>query len=215
MITAKQASDSILQQAQGVNVIPVIVLDDVAAASDLAKILVEAGMPILEVTLRTPNALKVIEAMAKVEGSILAAGTVMNKTNVLDAMSAGAEFLVSPGYTETLHQAASEADMPLLPGVATASEIMQLSEIGFSFLKFFPAGINGGVPALKSLGGPIQNVSFCPTGGVNADNMVDYLALKNVACVGGSWMVKQADVSARNWTKIKQQSLDIKSSLVK
>jgi len=103
--------------------------------------------------------------------------------------------------------------MPLLPGVATASEIMQLSEIGFSFLKFFPAGINGGVKALKSLGGPIQNVSFCPTGGVNADNMSDYLALNNVACVGGSWMVKQSDVSERNWSKIKQQSEAIKESL--
>jgi len=178
MITAKQASESILKQAQDVNVIPVIVLDDVTAASDLAKILVDAGMPILEVTLRTPNALKVIEAMAKVDGSILAAGTVMNKANVLDAKSAGAEFLVSPGYTESLYQASSEADMPLLPGVATASEIMQLSEKGFSFLKFFPAGINGGVKALKSLGGPIQDVSFCPTGGVNADNMSDYLALR-------------------------------------
>jgi len=193
MITAKQASESILKQAQDVNVIPVIVLDDVTAASDLAKILVDAGMPILEVTLRTPNALKVIEAMAKVDGSILAAGTVMNKANVLDAKSAGAEFLVSPGYTESLYQASSEADMPLLPGVATASEIMQLSEKGFSFLKFFPAGINGGVKALKSLGGPIQDVSFCPTGGVNADNMSDYLALNNVACVGGSWMVKQSE----------------------
>lgn len=213
MITAKQASESILKQAQDVNVIPVIVLDDVTAASDLAKILVDAGMPILEVTLRTPNALKVIEAMAKVDGSILAAGTVMNKANVLDAKSAGAEFLVSPGYTESLYQASSEADMPLLPGVATASEIMQLSEKGFSFLKFFPAGINGGVKALKSLGGPIQDVSFCPTGGVNADNMSDYLALNNVACVGGSWMVKQSDVSERNWSKIKQQSEAIKDFL--
>jgi len=213
MITPKQASEYILQKAQGVSVIPVIVLDDVAVAADLAKILVEAGMPILEVTLRTPNALKVIEAMAKVDGAILAAGTVLDKANVEDSKSVGAEFLVSPGYTESLSQASSEADMPLLPGVATASEIMSLSEKGFSFLKFFPAGINGGVAALKALGAPIQNVSFCPTGGVNVDNMKDYLALKNVACVGGSWMVNQADVAERNWSKIRQQSENIKEIL--
>ena len=206
MITAQQASESILKQAQGVNVIPVIVLDDVSVAVDLAARLVEAGMPILEVTLRTPNALKVIEAMAKVDGSILAAGTVLNKQNVLDAKSAGAEFLVSPGFTESLFQASSEAEVPLLPGVATASEVMSLAELGFSFLKFFPAAINGGVPALKSLGSPIPQVSFCPTGGVSADNMSDYLALNNVVCVGGSWMVSQSDVAGRNWDKIKQHT---------
>jgi len=211
MITAKQSSESIFKYSEGVNVVPVIVLDDVAVATDLAKILVDAGMPILEVTLRTPNALKVIEAMAKVDGAILASGTVLDESHVNDSKSAGAKFLVSPGYTEALHEASSAADMPLLPGTATASEIMKLSEKGFSFLKFFPAGVNGGVPALKSFASPLPQVSFCPTGGVNEENMSEYLSVKNVECVGGSWLVTQADIADRNWSAIKARAEKVKA----
>ncbi len=209
MITAKQASESIMSLADGVSVIPVIVMDDVSIAVDLAETLVGAGLPILEVTLRTPNALRVIEAMAKVDGAIVAAGTVLNSSHVLDAKSAGAEFLVSPGYTPGLFKAAADASMPLLPGVATASEVMVLAEVGFSFLKFFPASINGGVPALKALGSPLPQVSFCPTGGVNTENMHDYLALNNVACVGGSWMVTQKDLQEKNWSSIRQKATSL------
>lgn len=211
MISAKQASETILNLANGISVIPVIVMDDVSKATDLAKTLVDAGLPILEVTLRTPNALRVIEAMANVDGAIVAAGTVLTKSHVLDVKSAGAEFLVSPGYTPALFAAASEADIPLLPGVATASEVMVLAELGFSFLKFFPASINGGVPALKALGSPLPQVSFCPTGGVNTDNMRDYLSLDNVECVGGSWMVTQEDLMVGDWSSIRRKALDLKT----
>ncbi|MGH1539091.1 MAG: bifunctional 4-hydroxy-2-oxoglutarate aldolase/2-dehydro-3-deoxy-phosphogluconate aldolase [Arenicella sp.] len=210
MITAKQASEFILNDLTGVSVIPVLVVDDYTLAADLAKILVDAGLPILEVTLRTPNALRVIEEMAKVDGAIVAAGTVLNESHVQDAKSAGARFLVSPGYTASLFSTASQADMPLLPGVATASEVMSAADVGFSLVKFFPAQINGGVPALKALGGPLPEMRFCPTGGVNMTNMNEYLALKNVACVGGSWMVTDEDLLTRNWRNIADKANALK-----
>ena len=207
MITAQQASSFILNKLNGVNVIPVLILDDPSIAGDLAKTLVDAGLPILEVTLRTPNALHVIEEMAKVDGAIVAAGTVLNADHVQQTKSAGAEFLVSPGCTATLFNAASQADMPLLPGVATPFEVMNAIELGFSFLKFFPAAINGGVPALKALGAPFQGIHFCPTGGISQDNMHDYLALNNVICVGGSWVVTDKDVTEKNWQGITEKAL--------
>ena len=210
MITAKQASAIILQYIAPIDVIPVLVLDDPKIAADLAKVLVDAGLPILEVTLRTPNALKVIESMAAVDGAIVAAGTVLNASQVQDVQSAGAKFIVSPGYTEQLATAASAADLPLLPGAATASEVMQMMELGFSMLKFFPAETNGGVSALKSIGAPMPQVSFCPTGGVNITNMEDYLSLDNVACVGGSWLATQHELLQRDWQSIRQKAEALK-----
>ncbi|MGH1543556.1 MAG: bifunctional 4-hydroxy-2-oxoglutarate aldolase/2-dehydro-3-deoxy-phosphogluconate aldolase [Arenicella sp.] len=206
MITAQQASTRILQHIEQIDVIPVLVLDDPAVAVDLAKVLVDAGLPVLEVTLRTSNALHVIEKMASVEGAVVAAGTVLNESHVLQAKQAGASFAVSPGYTGSLWTAASQADLPLLPGAATASEMMSLMEIGFSMLKFFPAETNGGIAALKSLGGPLPQMSFCPTGGVNTKNMGGYLELSNVACVGGSWLVTEQDVAQKDWRSIAQKA---------
>ncbi|NKB77778.1 MAG: bifunctional 4-hydroxy-2-oxoglutarate aldolase/2-dehydro-3-deoxy-phosphogluconate aldolase [Gammaproteobacteria bacterium] len=188
-MTPKQASTTILEIVSKIDVIPVIATDDVLASVDLAKSLVDAEMPVIEVTLRTPNALKVIEKMASVNGAIVAAGTVLDEAQLVACKEAGASFAVSPGSTQSLVVASQRHSMPLLPGAATASEIMFLSEKGFHFLKFFPAEINGGAAALKALGAPLPHVSFCPTGGVNASNIADYLALTNVACVGGSWMI--------------------------
>jgi 2-dehydro-3-deoxyphosphogluconate aldolase/(4S)-4-hydroxy-2-oxoglutarate aldolase len=180
----------------------VLVIDDVNIAADLARTLVDAGMPVLEVTLRTPNALQVIEAMAKVDGAIVAAGTVLNEKHISQCNSAGAQFLVSPGHTDALIQCAGTEDMPLLPGAVTASEIMRLSDAGFHLLKFFPAAISGGVNALKAFSAPLPHVQFCPTGGVSEQNMGDYLSLPNVPVVGGSWMVTQQDLHDKNWKMI-------------
>lgn len=206
MITPAQSSNTILKLIDStitnIKVIPVLIIDNADHAIDLAKTLVDAGLPILEVTLRTPAALNAIENMASVEGAIVAAGTVLTKQHIDDCKSAGAEFLVSPGYTQTLGQAAADADMPLLPGAATASEMMALSEKGFRFLKFYPAAINGGVAALKAFASPLPQLTFCPTGGVSAGNLEDYLALPNVACAGGSWLVTADDLKNRNWKGI-------------
>jgi len=210
MITATQASEVILQYTKQVDVIPVLVVDDESLAVDLAKVLVDEGFPVLEVTLRTPNALRVIEKMASVEGAVIAAGTVLDASHVASAKSAGADFIVSPGYTEVLSMAAMRADLPLLPGAATASETMQMMELGFTLLKFFPAETNGGIPALKSLAGPLPQVSFCPTGGINTQNVDDYLALPNVACVGGSWLVTQQDLEQKDWKSIADKAQALK-----
>ncbi len=205
MITAQQSSKKIIEYVKTVDVIPVLVVDEPAVAVDLAKVLVDVGLPVLEVTLRTPKALQVIEKMATVDGAIIAAGTVLNPSHVIDARSAGADFIVSPGYTDVLSLSALQADMPLLPGAATATEIMQMTALGFSMLKFFPAETNGGVPALKSFSGPLPDVSFCPTGGVNRQNLKEYLALANVRCVGGSWLVNQRDLQRRDWESIRRK----------
>lgn len=211
MITPKQASDFILTRCQNAHVIPVLVIDDTSIAQDLAKVFVDAGMPILEVTLRTTNALSVLEKMASVEGSTVGSGTVFNERQVLDSQSAGAEFIVSPGCTDTLVSAACDVDMPLLPGATTASEMMQLSEKGFSMLKFFPAEVNGGIPALRALSSPLPHLQFCPTGGVNAKNVTNYLSLPNVPVVGGSWLINEKDLADRNWKKIMEEARQVKA----
>ena len=204
MITPAQSSKTILDLIANTKVIPVLTIDDVNSAAELAKVLVNAGLPILEVTLRTPAALQAMEKMANVDGAIIAAGTVLNAQHVADCKSAGAECLVSPGYTAGLIAAATNADMPLLPGAATAAEMMFLSEQGFNFLKFFPAGINGGIAALKAFSSPLSQISFCPTGGVSAENLPDYLALSNVVCAGGSWLVTADDLKNKDWKNIGQ-----------
>lgn len=202
MLTPKQSSNFVLHKTTGTTVIPVLVVDDVTIAADLARVLVDAGVSVLEVTLRTPNALAVIEAMAKVDGAVIAAGTVLNEQHVHQCQSAGAQFIVSPGYTDTLIRCAETLGMPLLPGAATASEIMHLSDLGFHLLKYFPAEINGGVAALNALASPFPHVQFCPTGGVNENNVADYLSLPNVPVVGGSWVVSQKDLRDKNWKLI-------------
>ncbi len=170
-------------------VIPVLVLDRVEDAVPVAEALVAGGLRVLEVTLRTPAALDIIQAMAKVPGAIVGAGTVLNPAALDQAVAVGARFAVSPGLTEALAQAAARAPIPLLPGVATASEVMRALDHGFTRLKFFPAMAAGGVPALKALASVFGAVRFCPTGGITPDNAPDWLGLPQVACVGGSWLV--------------------------
>jgi 2-dehydro-3-deoxyphosphogluconate aldolase/(4S)-4-hydroxy-2-oxoglutarate aldolase len=183
-------------------VIPVLVLDDVATARPLAEALVAGGLPVLEVTLRTSVALEVISEMAKVEGGVVGAGTLLTPQDVKNAVNAGATFGVSPGATDTLLDACEAADLPLLPGAATSSEVMRLLERGYRVQKFFPAEANGGAPALKAIGAPLPQVKFCPTGGVSPTNAPTYLSLSNTLCVGGSWVAPKDLIAAKDWSAI-------------
>ena len=192
-------------------VIPVLVVADAAKAGGLATALVAGGLPVLEVTLRTPSALEVIREMAKVPGGHVGAGTVLTADDVKRAKDAGASFAVSPGATERLVRACEDAELPLLPGSATASEVMRAMEWGYSMLKFFPAEAAGGAKMLKSLGGPLPQVSFCPTGGVSPANARDYLSLANVICVGGSWVSPDAEVAAGNWAAIEARAREARA----
>jgi 2-dehydro-3-deoxyphosphogluconate aldolase/(4S)-4-hydroxy-2-oxoglutarate aldolase len=178
--------DSIMQAAP---VIPVLVIERVEEALPIARALVAGGLPVLEVTLRTPAALDAIRAMRDVEGAIVGAGTVLNPRQLEAVAEAGAQFAVSPGLTETLGTAAADSPIPLLPGIATASDVMRALDLGFSRLKFFPAMSSGGLPALKGLSAVFGSVRFCPTGGITLENAPEWLALPAVACVGGSWLV--------------------------
>lgn len=190
-------------------VIPVLTIDDVAHAVPLARALVTGGLPAIEITLRTKPALAAIEAVAReVEGAIVGAGTVLNREQLRDAQRAGATFAVSPGATPALLEAADVADMGLLPGVATASEAMVAQEAGYRFLKFFPAEASGGIHFLKSIYGPLPDLRFCPTGGIDAAKARDYLALPNVLCVGGSWVVPMASVKAGDFAMITHLARD-------
>ncbi|HMO77212.1 MAG TPA: bifunctional 4-hydroxy-2-oxoglutarate aldolase/2-dehydro-3-deoxy-phosphogluconate aldolase [Sphingopyxis sp.] len=170
-------------------VIPVIVIDRVEDAVPLAEALVAGGLPVLEVTLRTPAALDAMKAMKQVPGAVVGAGTVLNARMLADAINAGAEFLVSPGLTSDLGDAAVASGIPFLPGVANAGDIMRGLDIGLYSFKFFPAATSGGIPALKALAAPFGGVNFCPTGGVTAASAPEWLALDPVLCVGGSWVV--------------------------
>ena len=169
-------------------VIPVIVVDDVAHAVPLARALVAGGLPALEVTLRTDAALDAIAAMKEVPGAIVGAGTVTNPDDLDKAINAGAEFVVSPGLTEPLARAAIEQDVPFLPGIANAGDIMRGLDLGLQQFKFFPAMAAGGLPALKALAAPFHQCKFCPTGGIGPSNAAEWLAFDPVLCVGGSWV---------------------------
>jgi 2-dehydro-3-deoxyphosphogluconate aldolase/(4S)-4-hydroxy-2-oxoglutarate aldolase len=183
------AIDRIMRTAP---VIPVLVVDDVAAARPLAAALVRGGLPVIEVTLRTPSALAVLQAMNDVPGAIVGAGTVLNERQLDDALESGAKFVVSPGLTESLGRAAMDRGTAFLPGVANAGDIMRGLDLGFDRFKFFPAMAAGGLPALKALAGPFGNVRFCPTGGISLDTAPEWLAHASVLCVGGSWIADPA-----------------------
>lgn len=204
MITPQDASQKARALCEMAPVIPVLVVDDAAQAKGLATALVAGGLPVLEVTLRTPAALDVIREMAQVEGGVVGAGTLLTPKDVQNAVDAGAKFGVSPGATDTILSACEEAGLPLLPGAATSSEVMRLLERGYTVQKFFPAEANGGAPALKAIGAPIPQVSFCPTGGVSMKNVNDYLSLSNVLCCGGSWVAPAGKVKAGDWAAIEQ-----------
>jgi len=192
-----------LQVMQDAPVIPVIVLHDVAHAVPMARALVAGGIRMLEVTLRTPQALACMEAIARdVPEAVLGAGTVRSRSDAQAALNAGARFAVSPGYTSALGQACRDLGLPLLPGVATGSEIMQAQADGFGQLKFFPALQAGGLAMLKAWSGPFFDVDFCPTGGLTPENAPQFLALPNVRCVGGSWLVPADALAAVDWARI-------------
>ena len=188
---------------QDAPVIPVIVLQDTAHAVPLARALVAGGIRMLEVTLRTPVALACIEAIAKeVPDAVVGAGTVRSAADAQAAAMAGARFAVSPGYTRAVGKACHDLELALLPGVATGSEIMLAQEDGYTALKFFPAMQAGGPPLLKAWHGPFNDVRFCPTGGVTVQNAREFLALANVACVGGSWIAPADAMASGDWSRI-------------
>ncbi|MGC5342727.1 bifunctional 4-hydroxy-2-oxoglutarate aldolase/2-dehydro-3-deoxy-phosphogluconate aldolase [Streptomyces sp. DT24] len=186
-------------------VVPVVVLDDAADAVPLARALVAGGLPAIEVTLRTAAALDAIRAVsAEVPDAVVGAGTVISVRNVSDTVTAGARFLVSPGWTDALLDAMKASGLPFLPGVSTTSEVVALLERGVSEMKFFPAEAAGGTAYLKALSAPLPQARFCPTGGITLTSAPAYLALPNVGCVGGSWMVPADAVAAGDWARVER-----------
>ena len=174
-------------------VIPVLVIDDASTARPMAEALVAGGLRVLEVTLRTEAALGAIEEMKKVPGAIVGAGTVLDARGLERSLAAGAEFIVSPGLTESLGKAALHQQVPFLPGIANAGDIMRGLDMGLTHFKFFPAEASGGIKALKALSGPFGQIRFCPTGGITESTASDWLALEQVLCVGGSWLVPKGE----------------------
>ncbi len=195
--------DKIIEILQISPIVPVVVIENIKDAVPLAQSLIEGGIPIIEVTLRSSCALEAIELIAKnVPKMRVGAGTILNPTQLEQAQNRGAEFLISPGLTIKLLEHAKKKDMPLIPGVSSSSEVMQALELGYSALKFFPAEYCGGVKLLNAFNGPFKGVKFCPTGGISADNMRSYLNLENVLCVGGSWLTPKDLIQNKEWDKI-------------
>lgn len=186
-------------------VVPVLVVQDVEKAVPLAKALMKGGIKVLEVTLRTPAALDVIRVIAQeVPDALIGAGTVTNAQQLKEVTEAGAKFAISPGMTADLLQAGRDAEIPLIPGISSTSDLMKGKDAGYNFLKFFPAEASGGVKAIKSISGPFPDVVFCPTGGIGPGNYKEYLALKNVNCVGGSWVAPDDAIDSGDWDRITQ-----------
>ncbi|NPS34591.1 bifunctional 4-hydroxy-2-oxoglutarate aldolase/2-dehydro-3-deoxy-phosphogluconate aldolase [Helicobacter pylori] len=195
--------DKIIEVLQISPIIPVVVIENIKDAVPLAQSLVEGGIQIIEVTLRSGCALEAIELIAKnVPKMRVGAGTILNPTQLEQAQNRGAEFLISPGLTIKLLEHAKKKDMPLIPGVSSSSEVMQALELGYNALKFFPAEYCGGVKLLNAFNGPFKGVKFCPTGGISIDNMHSYLNLENVLCVGGSWLTPKNLIQNKEWDKI-------------
>lgn len=207
-VTPEDASRRMREICARAPIVPVLVIHDAAHARPLAEALIAGGLPVLEVTLRTPAALEAIGIMAGVPGGIVGAGTLVSAADVRAARGAGASFGVSPGATDALLDACETEGLPLLPGAATASEAMTLLARGYDMLKFFPAGAAGGAPALKAIGGPLPQIAFCPTGGVSADNAQSYLALPNVPCAGGSWVAPPGLMARGDWAGIEALARD-------
>lgn len=184
-------------------IVPVLVINELEQALPIAESLVEAGIKVLEVTLRTPIALEAISTIAKhIPEAIVGSGTVTNREMLQKSYDAGARFAISPGLTKDLLKAGNESDIALVPGISSSSELMDAIDYGYDHLKFFPAEASGGVKAIQSIGGPFPDIKFCPTGGINLNNVNDYLALNNVACCGGSWLVTDNIVKEQNWQQI-------------
>lgn len=200
-ITKQQISPDLLF-SQG-PIVPVLVIDDVDHALPIAESLLEAGINVLEVTLRTPAALDVINKISEnLPEAIVGSGTVTNKNLLQQSYDAGAKFAISPGLTTELLNAANEKQVTLIPGISSISEMMMAIDLGYHYLKFFPAEASGGVNSIKSIAGPFPDVKFCPTGGINMQNINNYLALPNVMCCGGSWLVPNSVVEQKSWKEI-------------
>jgi 2-dehydro-3-deoxyphosphogluconate aldolase/(4S)-4-hydroxy-2-oxoglutarate aldolase len=193
-------------------IVPVLVIKDVKDALPIAEALLAADIKVLEVTLRTPAALEVISTIAKhLPEAVIGAGTVTNRELLQQSYDAGAKFAISPGLTKDVLQAGKEGNLALIPGISSISELMDGIDSGYDHLKFFPAEASGGVKALQSIGGPFPDIKFCPTGGININNIRDYLALSNVACCGGSWLVSDEIIQQANWqeiTRLAKQALE-------
>ena len=188
-------------------VIPVVTIEDARRSIDLAQALVRAGLPVVEVTLRTPAALDAIAAIAKaVPDAVVAAGTVVRASQIAEVVDAGAKLIVTPGTPPALAEALAAAPIPAMPGCSSATEAMALAELGFEVLKFFPAEASGGAAWLKAIGGPLPHLKFCPTGGLNLKNAPDYLALPNVPCIGGTWMVPHRAIADGDFATIERLS---------
>ncbi len=207
-MTAKDACARTREICGLAQIVPVLVVKDAGAARPLAEALVAGGLPALEVTLRTPAALEAIRAMAEVPGGVVGAGTLVTPEDVRNAKAAGARFGVSPGATDALVAACEAEGLPLLAGAATATEAMEMLARGYDVLKFFPAEASGGAAALKAIGAPLPQISFCPTGGVSPENARDYLALPNVLCAGGSWVAPADKVASGDWAGIEALARD-------
>lgn len=196
-------------------VVPVLIVEDAASAVPLARALVAGGLKAIEITLRTPAALDAVKAVAaEVEGAHVGAGTILNARDFEAAVEAGSTFIVSPGVAPGVLSAAKDSSVPLLPGAATASEVMTLREAGYDVLKFFPAEQAGGAAYLKALSSPLAGTVFCPTGGISLKNAHDYLSLPNVVCVGGSWVAPKELVAAGDWagiTKLASEAAALKA----
>ncbi len=200
------------------SIIPIIEIEDTRHAVPLAETLINAGMSVIEVVLRTANALEAIREIAQNTTCTVGAGSLVSVDDVIKAREAGASFGVSPGSTPALVDACMDLDFPYLPGGVTASEMMNLAEKGITMLKFFPAEPSGGIPYLKSIMGPLPHLRFCPTGGVNESNFMDYLSLENVACVGGSWIAPTKSINDQDWETISynvERNLSIRDGVLK
>jgi len=194
-------------------VMPVVTIDDAAIAPDLARALVRGGLRVIEVTLRTPAALRAIEAIARAEPNIrVGAGTVLRVSDLHDAANAGAAFAISPGCTDSLLAAGAIAKIPYLPAIASASELMSALAAGYHCFKFFPAAAAGGIPMLKLFAGPFPHARFCPTGGITQETVRSYLDLPNVLCAGGSWLTPPDALAARDWSRIEALASQAASS---
>ncbi|MBD1583631.1 bifunctional 4-hydroxy-2-oxoglutarate aldolase/2-dehydro-3-deoxy-phosphogluconate aldolase [Pseudoalteromonas sp. S16_S37] len=184
-------------------VVPVVVIDNLEDAAPLAQALYNGGLKALEITLRTPVAAQAVKIMKEtVPDAYVGTGTVIDRATFDASVAAGADFMVSPGVNDELLALAKESDIPFLPGAATPSEVMKLAAAGFKYLKFFPAEAAGGAPMLKSIGGPLPDITFCPTGGITLESAPKYLALKNVICVGGTWMLDKQLIANKDWQAI-------------
>lgn len=198
-------TENLLETLRLQPVVPVIIIENVKSAVPLARALVKGGLKAIEITMRTPAALEAIKAVADdVEGAVVGAGTVLDAQQWEQAIRAGSKFIVSPGAGSAVLDAADQSDIPLLPGVATATEVMQVRDRGYTVLKFFPAEQAGGAAYLGALASPFAGIQFCPTGGISLKNALDYLSLPNVVCVGGSWVAPKDRVAAGDWDGISQ-----------